>query len=140
MFVVFDLDGTLALNEHRLHYIEGEKKDWDGFFLACGDDAPNLPVIETYKALRDWHYIEIWSGRGEIARTATNLWLTKHNIDFSILRMRQYGDFTPDDQLKEQWLKLLVKKPDLVFDDRQKVVDMWRRNDIVCCQVAPGSF
>jgi hypothetical protein len=27
-----------------------------------------------------------------------------------------------------------------VFDDRQKVVDMWRDNGIDCFQVAPGDF
>jgi hypothetical protein len=26
------------------------------------------------------------------------------------------------------------------FDDRQRVVDMWRRNGITCFQVAPGDF
>ena len=27
-----------------------------------------------------------------------------------------------------------------VYDDRQKVVDMWREEGLVCCQVAPGNF
>ena len=31
-------------------------------------------------------------------------------------------------------------EPFLVFDDRQRVVDMWRRNGIQCCQVAPGDY
>lgn len=38
---IFDLDGTLALIEHRLHFIQGPKKDWRGFFGAVGDDSPN---------------------------------------------------------------------------------------------------
>ncbi len=37
---VFDIDGTLADITHRLHFIQGEKKDWDAFFAACIDDAP----------------------------------------------------------------------------------------------------
>ena len=49
--------------------------------------------------------------------------------------------FTPDDVLKQNWLNDLDKKDILcVFDDRQKVVDMWRNNGISCFQVAPGDF
>ena len=28
----------------------------------------------------------------------------------------------------------------MVFDDRDRVVNMWRRNGVVCAQVAPGDF
>ena len=51
---IFDLDGTLALIEHRLHFIQGPEKDWRGFFAAVGDDKPNLPVIRTLQALEPW--------------------------------------------------------------------------------------
>ena len=44
--------------------------------------------------------------------------------------------FTPDDVLKQNWLNDLDKKDILcVFDDRQKVVDMWRKNGLSCFQV-----
>ena len=32
---VFDLDGTLADVRHRLHHIEGRRRDWDAFFSAA---------------------------------------------------------------------------------------------------------
>jgi hypothetical protein len=53
------------------------------------------------------------------------------------------GMFTPDDILKEAWLR--EQFPDknnilCVYDDRDKVVAMWRRNGIPCFQVAPGDF
>jgi hypothetical protein len=53
------------------------------------------------------------------------------------------GMFTPDDILKEAWLR--EQFPDknnilCVYDDRDKVVAMWRRNGISCFQVAPGDF
>lgn len=28
----------------------------------------------------------------------------------------------------------------MTFDDRDRVVAMWRRNGVVCAQVAPGDF
>lgn len=30
-FVIVDIDGTVADLRHRIHFIEGEKKDWDSF-------------------------------------------------------------------------------------------------------------
>ena len=51
--------------------------------------------------------------------------------------------FMPDDKLKQMWLdQLFTDKSDIVcvFDDRQKVVDMWRGNGLNVFQVADGNF
>ncbi|MCY1644410.1 MULTISPECIES: hypothetical protein [Methylorubrum] len=42
MFVVFDLDGTLALTEHRAQVPNrpGKEKDWRGYYAACDRDGP----------------------------------------------------------------------------------------------------
>jgi hydroxymethylpyrimidine pyrophosphatase-like HAD family hydrolase len=32
--VVFDIDGTLADNEHRVHYLHNHPKNWDAFLLG----------------------------------------------------------------------------------------------------------
>lgn len=163
--IIFDLDGTLALIEHRRHFIEGKDKNWNAFFEACDQDEPNWPVIAVLQALRERHpYIEIWSGRSDLVLAKTLNWLAAHNIPIRLppaddqerlarkladpscrvtLRMRQEGDFTPDDELKMQWLEEVTvegKLVEFVFDDRQKVVDMWRAKGIVCMQVAPGDF
>lgn len=44
--VIFDLDGTLCDITHRLHFIEGDNKDWDGFYKACPADIPKPAIIE----------------------------------------------------------------------------------------------
>jgi len=58
--------------------------------------------------------------------------------------MRPADDFTPDEVLKRQWYEDLprIDKERLVavFDDRQKVVDMWRAIGVPCFQVARGDF
>ena len=55
--------------------------------------------------------------------------------------MRPLKDFTPDDVLKQLWLDNIGKDNVLcTFDDRKKVVDMWRNNGITCFQVADGDF
>jgi hypothetical protein len=140
--IVFDLDGTLALNGHREHLIK--EQGWDAYFLACGDDAPNEPVISVMNHL--WERgiaVEVWSGRGAIAFNQTADWLAVNGARHTKLRMRAEGDYTPDDDLKESWLKEEVAAGNrvlMVFDDRDKVVAMWRRNGLTCFQVAPGNF
>lgn len=141
MFIICDLDGTLADIEHRRHYVARQPKNWPAFFKACTDDAPVHPVAETVRTLADaGHRVEIWSGRSDEVRAQTEAWLKKIGLGGLPLKMRAEGDYTPDDQLKEEWLLAEASPPDLVFDDRNKVVAMWRRHGLVCAQVAPGDF
>lgn len=149
MFIVFDLDGTLANCEHRRHLVTKDRKDpqWREFFRRCVDDTPIKHIIEVFWALimsDDNHRIEIWSGRSDEVLLETKGWLLDHvTAQTSILtRMRPAANTEPDDVLKERWLLELAPgdRPQLVFDDRDKVVAMWRRNGIPCIQVAPGAF
>ena len=49
--------------------------------------------------------------------------------------------YISDEILKEKWLLEIGKKNIMcVFDDRTKIVNMWRRNGINCFQVAEGDF
>ena len=50
---IFDLDGTIALIDHRRPLLESKSSDrWQKFFAACVDDEPNKPVIDTLLGLR----------------------------------------------------------------------------------------
>lgn len=145
MRVVFDLDGTLALNGHRVHYIRQQPKDYDAFHDACVDDLPYPAVFSTLVAhARAGHEVEIWSGRSDRVRQRTEDWLSARGIDPSLLkRMRSDGDYTPDADLKRSWLneaRAAGTAPDLVYDDRDRVVAMWRAEGVPCFQVAPGPF
>lgn len=150
--IIFDLDGTLADCSHRQYLVHnltrGVKPQWDEFFAACVHDKPVRPVIDVFLALLNERKTEvrIWSGRSSQVRWDTRCWLDSHigvwNWDL-MLRMRPEGDHMPDEQLKEQWLKIelgLGTRIEMVFDDRDKVVAMWRRHGIICAQVAPGDF
>ncbi len=142
MFIVFDLDGTLALNEHRQHHVTGEKKDFDAFNADCGMDEPCLPLIELLVSMYEYgHQIEIWSGRSDNVQRQTFSWFDQHGVPRDVeIRMRPTGDHCSDVELKLRFLAEAPKKPDLIFDDRASVVKMWREQGIVCCQVAPGNF
>ena len=144
LFVVFDLDGTLALNEHRQHFVErgpGEKKDWRGFFAACDRDELNWPIARVLQVLdATGNRVEIWSGRSSEVIDKTRKWLAEHGMGHIPFRGRDAGDHTPDHELKKAWLDISSQKPDLIFDDRASVVRMWREAGIACAQVADGDF
>ena len=146
--IIFDLDGTLALIDARrkLAAKENGKINWGVFFAPENIqlDKPNWPVIESFKALQNFgHIVGIFSGRDDISRLETKEWLDQHGIKPDFLRMRKNGSFTPDDKLKKAWLDDLIKDGHdimCVFDDRDKVVKMWRDNGIACFQVNYGNF
>jgi len=146
--VIFDLDGTLALIDKRraLAAKANGKINWKTFFDPENIqlDEPNIPVIEMAKMLKaQGHSVVIFSGRDSISRTETIAWLIQFGVPFDVLKMRPEGSFTPDDVLKQDWLdQLFPDRSDVlcIFDDRDKVVNMWRSNGITCFQVAPGDF
>ncbi|MCY3487133.1 MAG: hypothetical protein OXH34_01725 [Bacteroidetes bacterium] len=164
MNIVFDLDGTLADIRHRLHFIENQPKDWDAFFAACDKDDLIPVTAQIFEALLHMqdNAIEIWTGRsagkdGEI-REMTIEWLENYVChpygcvgdektffdEFEItLRMRSHEDYRQDPELKREWLnqaRASGHEVHLVFEDRDRVVKMWRDEGVQCCQVAAGDF
>lgn len=149
---IFDLDGTLALIDHRRHLVECSPKRWREFYAACGGDKPNEAALRTAAGLKAAGAdVWIWSGRSDEVRASTEKWLIKHAPwFFSSLglepqfRMRQARDHQPDVKLKQSWLNQLSPADRTrlvaVFDDRSSVVNMWRANGVACFQVAPGDF
>ena len=145
MIAVFDLDGTLSLAEHRLHLVKGKKKNYRKFFAASKDDLPFHPIIKIARSLHQSGVtIMIFTGRSDEVREDTEEWLEKHLGVPHVLVMRQQNDFTPDHHLKRSWLNDpgLINKDEIlcVFDDRARVVEMWRSEGLTCLQVAPGDF
>lgn len=146
---IFDLDGTLADQTHRRHFLD--KNDWESYFDSCPEDSPIQPVIDILYGLY-WSGADIWvfSGRSDRVREQTLTWLDWHTclsrnrFNDNQLVMRRAGDTRPDDVIKQEMLDnmLLCDRERLVavFDDRDRVVAMWRRNGIQCLQVAPGDF
>lgn len=147
---IFDLDGTLALIDHRRYMLDSKDPDrWRRFYDACDRDLPNIPVINTMERLREAGAdIWIFSGRSDEVKEKTLKWLLLHTgFDVTqpeLLMMRRLGDYTADDVLKKQWLDNMFdhdrRRLVATFDDRDRVVAMWRANGVTCFQVAPGEF
>ena len=144
--IIFDLDGTLALIDERraLAAKPNGKINWKTFFAPenISLDKPNAAVITAFHAFKEQGFnMVIFSGRDEISRAETEAWLDGYDVHFDMMKMRPQGSFTPDDILKKQWLdELGADRVFCVFDDRDKVVQMWRDNGLTCFQVAPGNF
>ena len=148
MFIVFDLDDTLADTSHRQHILDnGDKassETWNKFFDACDKDTPNTEIIEVCDVLsnpRLGHRVEIWTGRSDRVFEKTNIWLRQHllHVDNCILRMRVEGDFRHDTEIKGEWIQRFGK-PDLVFEDRNSMVKYFREQGITVCQVKESDY
>ena len=143
--IIFDVDGTLADLRHRLHFLEGGRRDWDGFFTAAGAD---LPLHEIVK-LNQWcdptltHEIVLCSGRPERLREVTRQWLIKYGVRWDRLYMRPDGDTRQDAAVKRELLARIRAdgfEPILAIDDRPSIVEVWREAGICTLQVhAPGA-
>lgn len=141
--VICDIDGTLADLEHRRKFLQ-KPKNYAAFKAGVPHDLLIEPVSNVLHALHKAGYaIILCSGRGEEQRFDTEAWLGKHKVPWYKLYMRKERDYRSDDIIKEELLDQILLdgfNPMIVFDDRNRVVDMWRRRGYICAQVAPGDF
>lgn len=142
--VIFDLDGTLANTAECRHHLEGTNKDWDSFYRDACKVSPMEAVVQMCLTFqRSGYMIYIVSGRSDVVRNETEIWLSEQGILPAALIMRKHGDHTPDDQLKKSWIDSgMINKEKIlcVFEDRNRMVKMWREIGIPCFQVAEGDF
>ena len=90
--ILCDIDGTIANNDHRQHFLEG-KKDWEGFFSELVNDLPIQIIIDkVIQEQVNGKEIVFLTGRPERYRYSTTLWLKEHfDFEFKLL-MRNDGD------------------------------------------------
>lgn len=142
---IFDLDGTLALNQHRQHLLETTPRQWDAWNKACVGDSPNKPLVTIMRLLQaQGEPIYILTGRDAAVRFETEQWMRRHGVPDVPMFMRSVGDHTEDVQLKMRWFEIIRQDfpgwPVVVFDDRTRTVNAWREAGAQCWQVAKGDF
>lgn len=133
--IIVDLDGTLCLHVARGPF------EWNKVL----SDAVNSPVLSAVRAYHRYGArILFTSGRPDHTRDDTQLWLERNasGVPYQLF-MRASDDFRNDavvkydiyrDHIHDQFHVIMV------FDDRNRVVDMWRGIGLCCAQVAPGDF
>lgn len=148
-YILCDIDGTLANLEHRRHYVREGKKDWKGFFGEMDNDTLReeiwKQVDDTAMAAREQGkkvYVFLVSARPETYRKTTEAWLDRMGIkDYTALFMRREGDSRDDSIVKREILNAYFKdksKIIKVFDDRPRVIRMWREEGLEVVDVGDG--
>jgi hypothetical protein len=99
--VVFDLDGVLSDASGRQHFLDQERRDWVGFFEACGDDPVVEEVGRLLELLDPSLAVVLLTGRPQRVRPQTLAWLQRYQVRWDLLVMRAHGDFGPVDVFKQ---------------------------------------
>lgn len=124
---VFDLDGTLADVRHRLHHIEGRRRDWDAFFAAAPQDPPLPEGVALALESAEKYEVAYVTGRPERCRRDTLRWLARHGLPTGRLLMRGGRDRRPARVTKPELLRRLARDGAvaLVVDDDHRVCDAY---------------
>ena len=141
---IFDIDGTLSDPSHRKHWIASKPRNWPAWNAAMGLDKPQWDIISFMSVARVMGLsVVISTGREETHRDVTDKWFRNYGITYDKMYMRKAKDYRGDDIIKKEMLdqmRLDKYLPTLVFDDRDRVVKMWRENGIRCLQVQEDNF
>lgn len=146
--IIVDIDGTLALRNNRSPF-DYEK------VLEDNEDFRMVELISEIMMNCDYNVIFV-TGREDVGncKALTMKWLeyrfgedsrvtSDGTYDNWKIFMRAAGDKRPDEVVKkeiyenkiEPWYNVVA-----VFDDRNKVVNMWRDLGLLCLQPYPGDF
>lgn len=132
---IVDVDGTLA------HIPAGGRSPYDG--ARVHEDTLDEAVAAVVATLGTENQIIIMSGRDEEFREATEAWLIANGVHFDALFMRPAGDRRKDHIVKLELFDAHVRNRynvKGVFDDRNRVVEMWRSIGLKCFHVQEGNF
>lgn len=141
--IIIDIDGVLANNTHRLHYIEG-KKDYDAFYKHVKDDKPYENIIWLFQKLSEQWWscrtefdIFMCSARREDCREDTEIWLeTYAHITMkepSHLLLRKIDDYRPAAEVKSDMIdhiESLGYKIRLFVEDNPDCISMLKHRGI----------
>lgn len=124
--VIFDIDGTLA--------VMGDRNPYDGAKVWM--DTVNMDVhLALYNAQNSGAKIIIVTGRDEIYREVTEKWLEDNRIRYDALYMRPTQP-AGEDKIEDSIVKYGLFNQHIrdrnyliagVYDDRHRVLRMWRK-------------
>lgn len=134
--LICDIDGTIALRVNRSPYN----------YSKVDTDVPNPYVLKTVKRLAGTGVHPIFITGRKSTKTCmekTRAWLDRYfGTDYTLF-MRTDGDNRHDDVIKREIYERHIKDHNCVlavFEDRDRVVKMWRDLGLNCNQVYYGNF
>ena len=133
--VICDLDGTLSLLNGRDPYDAS----------SADEDLLNVPVARVLQMAKAQGYkVILLSGREQLYREPTERFLSKYQIAYDLLLMRTTYDYRKDNIIKKELFQQEIAGKyfiEFLLDDRNQVVDMWRKDlQLPCFQVNYGDF
>ena len=141
--VVVDVDGVLSDATGRQHYLDGERKDWPGFFAACGDDQPIDEIVRLVSLLDPSLVIVLLTARPVRVRPQTLAWLERFGVRWDLLIMREEHDGGLGDEFKRRSVRRLIESGydvRLAFEDDRRNAAMFRAEGIPCVYIDSGYY
>ncbi len=130
---IFDIDWTLAKMNWRSPYD----------YSKVIEDRKNKPVIQMLSIISEKYKIILCSWRPDSCKKETEDWLKINWIEYNELHMRKTWDIRNDSVIKQEIYNneiFPIYEILWVFDDRDRVVKMWRDLWLCCFQVDYGNF
>ncbi|MEO7836616.1 MAG: hypothetical protein ABIS21_03110 [Acidimicrobiales bacterium] len=141
--MVFDLDGVLSDAVSRQHFIESGRRDWRGFFDACGED-PLIDEVAVLLSLLDAGLqIVLLTGRPVRVRPQTVAWLERYELRWDLLIMRDFGDYRAAREFKRltvHGLRNAGFELHLAFEDDRRNLEMFRAEGVPCVYIHSGYY
>ena len=155
-YIAFDIDGVLADCSHRLHYIQGDDKDYDKFYsdeeilkdkvLKNGKTLFNAIERSISEDCRNEYYydktgefskvrIVFITGRNESCYTATEKWLWDNIINTAVsIYMRPENYYRPAHEVKKDLIEKHIGFENILFafDDDNQVDEMYKKHGVMC--------
>jgi hypothetical protein len=146
--IIVDMDGTLANITERVELANSQKDpitgkmNWDTFLdpeVMRNLDQPNTDVVLLVRSLAETgHRILITSARNERHRDVTEWQLKTWQVPYIQLHLRADEDYRQDAIIKSEILEKIKDdgfNPTVAIDDRNQVVQNWRKLGLKCWQV-----
>lgn len=124
---LFDLDGTLADDTHRVHHVLAG--DWAAYF------TPDLMIQDSVldggrvimSQYQDMGYeVAYLTARRHVTRDVTERWLDQHGFPLGRLTMKEWEETRPAANYKADYLDYLTRLDQVgdvvLFDDDPEVV------------------
>jgi hypothetical protein len=141
--VVVDVDGVVSDATSRQHFLEGELKDWRGFFEACGEDMPIEEVGRLLSLLDSSLVVVLLTARPIRVRPQTLAWLERYGVRWDLLIMREEPDFGLGHEFKRRSVRRLRESGydvRLAFEDDRRNAAMFREEGIPCVYIHSGYY
>ncbi len=143
--VLVDIDGVISDASRRQHYLKNPegRRDWRGFFGACGHDRPLTAVPALLRLLEPELLVVLLSARPAFVFDITVDWLHRHEIRWDLLVLRADDQYVGAAEFKRGVVRELRSTGfdiELAFDDDEQIVEMYRDEALHALYVHSGYY